>query len=306
MKKVLTTLAISLTLPLVALAAFDSVQIPSGTTLVFSVGGSDLNFTVTDGNVENVEAAAASVTFTMAPGSAISINSSDRKNFGYSVNRTIASLQCTSSASIINLSLAGSEGSNEVVTVTPNSTTCTVPSGGAGGGGGGGGGSPAPAPAPAPTPTPTPAPTPTPPVAAVVTTVPAATVAQPSPVAQLVSPVFNKDLTAGSRGDDIKRLQELLAQDKDIYPEGLTTGYYGNATLRAVKKFQTKYGLPSVGRVGPATRAKLQEVFGGSAAPAVPATPAAPAVAPAAKSQQEQLQDALKQLQELQAKLKAQ
>src|SRR3989344_4215089 len=55
----------------------------------------------------------------------------------------------------------------------------------------------------------TPTPTPAQPA-----TTPAATVAQPSPVAQLVSPVFNSDLQVGFRSDDVKRLQELLAQDK--------------------------------------------------------------------------------------------
>jgi peptidoglycan hydrolase-like protein with peptidoglycan-binding domain len=78
-------------------------------------------------------------------------------------------------------------------------------------------------------------------------------------------------LKVGDRGDDIKTLQTWLAQDKIIYPEGLITGYFGPATKRAVIKFQEKYtndvlrpfGLKNGnGWVGPATRAKLNEVFG--------------------------------------------
>ncbi|MDP3799926.1 MAG: peptidoglycan-binding domain-containing protein, partial [bacterium] len=50
----------------------------------------------------------------------------------------------------------------------------------------------------------------------------------------------------------------------EIYPEGTVSGFYGPKTTAAVKKFQTKYGLNPVGRVGPATMAKLNEVLSGS------------------------------------------
>ena len=96
----------------------------------------------------------------------------------------------------------------------------------------------------------------------------APSVAQPSPVAQAVSPVFNKDLQSGARNDEVKRVQQLLASDKELYPEGLTTGFYGSLTEAAVRRFQLKYGViknagdPGNGRLGPKTRAKLQEVFG--------------------------------------------
>src|SRR3989344_3619659 len=72
---------------------------------------------------------------------------------------------------------------------------------------------------------------------------------------------FANDLALGMKGDDVLRLQALLASDKEIYPEGTVSGYFGNLTAQAVKRFQTKYKLPSIGRVGPATRAKLAEIF---------------------------------------------
>ena len=313
MKKVLTTLIVSLISPLIVFAAYDDVQIPSGTTLVLSVAGNNLEFTVNSGLVQSLNVNASSLDITLAPGSAISVNSANRRTFNYQVNRAIASVSCTSDISGLGVSLASSEPSNETVTITPTNNTCTAESGGAGGGsggGGGGGGGGSSAPATPATPA-VPADTSTQPATPATPAEPAtpSSAAQPSPVALLVSPVFNQDLAIGSRGDDVKRLQELLAQDKTIYPEGLATGYYGNLTVKAVRAFQEKYGLPSVGRVGPATRAKLQEVFGGSAAPAAPTAPAsAPAAspAPAAKSQSEQLQDLLKQLQDLQSQLNAQ
>lgn len=104
-------------------------------------------------------------------------------------------------------------------------------------------------------------------------TTPAPIVAQPSGVAMAVSPVFNSDLQRGAQNDDVRRLQELLAKDSSVYPDGSVTGLYGPLTEQAVRKFQAKYGLPQVGRVGPATRTKLQEVFGGAIIVPVP-TPA--------------------------------
>ena len=63
------------------------------------------------------------------------------------------------------------------------------------------------------------------------------------------------------QGDDIAQLQLFLLQDKEIYPEGIANGRFGPATQRAVKRFQAKYGLSQVGRVGPATLVKLIELM---------------------------------------------
>lgn len=89
------------------------------------------------------------------------------------------------------------------------------------------------------------------------------------------SAVFLKNLSFGMSSEDVRRLQTLLASDRDVYPEGTVSAYYGSLTQKAVGRFQTKYGVatPSdagYGNVGPKTRAKLQEVFGGvgSATPA--------------------------------------
>ncbi|MFC1802229.1 chitobiase/beta-hexosaminidase C-terminal domain-containing protein, partial [Patescibacteria group bacterium] len=94
--------------------------------------------------------------------------------------------------------------------------------------------------------------------------------------------VFDENLSLGSSNEDVKKLQQLLSQDKEIYPEGLTTGYYGKLTLQAIKRFQEKYDIVNSGTaettgygvVGPKTREKLNEVF--SLDLEIPTTPSVP------------------------------
>ena len=72
--------------------------------------------------------------------------------------------------------------------------------------------------------------------------------------------------------EQVKVLQTYLSQDSSIYPEAITSGYYGSLTQKAVENFQKKYGIvdsgtPSTtgfGLAGPGTRAKLSELYGGS------------------------------------------
>jgi len=101
----------------------------------------------------------------------------------------------------------------------------------------------------------------------------APSVAQPSPVAVSVSPVFSSGLSLGMTSSDIKRLQQLLNSDPDtqisasgVGSVGNETEYFGSLTEKAVQKFQVKYdiakeGDSGYGYVGPKTRTKLQEVF---------------------------------------------
>jgi peptidoglycan hydrolase-like protein with peptidoglycan-binding domain len=67
-------------------------------------------------------------------------------------------------------------------------------------------------------------------------------------------------------GGDVTKLQELLAKDKELYPEGKVTGKFGPLTEEAVKRFQKKYDLKCAdttycGYIGPATRNKLNELY---------------------------------------------
>jgi len=68
-------------------------------------------------------------------------------------------------------------------------------------------------------------------------------------------------LAVGSRGASVTDLQTFLAQDSSIYPEGLITGYYGSLTAAAVRRFQARYGISTVGRVGPQTRAEINQLI---------------------------------------------
>jgi peptidoglycan hydrolase-like protein with peptidoglycan-binding domain len=70
-----------------------------------------------------------------------------------------------------------------------------------------------------------------------------------------------RELRRGMTSEEVKILQEILATDPDIYPEGLITGMFGPLTEKAVKKFQQKFGIESVGNVGPKTLAKLNELL---------------------------------------------
>ncbi|MEK7500928.1 MAG: LamG-like jellyroll fold domain-containing protein [Patescibacteria group bacterium] len=73
-------------------------------------------------------------------------------------------------------------------------------------------------------------------------------------------PEFTRSLSLGARGDDVRKLQEFLARDRNIYPEGLTTGYYGPKTAEAVRRWQRKNNIEAVGAVGPKTIAKFREL----------------------------------------------
>ena len=63
-------------------------------------------------------------------------------------------------------------------------------------------------------------------------------------------PLIGRSLKVGSSGDDVTRLQQFLARDPSIYPEGRVTGYYGALTESAVKRWQMKYNIVSSGTPG--------------------------------------------------------
>ncbi|MBI2610508.1 peptidoglycan-binding protein [Candidatus Kaiserbacteria bacterium] len=78
---------------------------------------------------------------------------------------------------------------------------------------------------------------------------------------------FLRSLRRGMSGDDVRDLQELLAQFPDVYPQRLITGFFGDLTERALKKFQEKYGIESIGIFGPKTQAKVLALFVGRELP---------------------------------------
>lgn len=104
--------------------------------------------------------------------------------------------------------------------------------------------------------------------------------AQCAAITRTLSPDDTDLLTGG----DVSRLQQFLAKDPSLYPEGLVTGFYGPATVRAVQRYQAQngiisYGTPETtgyGAVGPATLAKIRCVSASGALVATPSSGAAP------------------------------
>jgi peptidoglycan hydrolase-like protein with peptidoglycan-binding domain len=69
---------------------------------------------------------------------------------------------------------------------------------------------------------------------------------------------FSRTLSIGSKGPDVLALQMLL-KTQGFFTHPDVTEYYGPITAKAVAAFQVANGLESIGRVGPLTRAKLNE-----------------------------------------------
>ena len=96
-------------------------------------------------------------------------------------------------------------------------------------------------------------------------------------------PLIGRSLKIGSSGDDVTRLQQFLARDPSVYPEGNVTGYYGSLTQAAVQRWQTKYNIVSSGTpestgfgvVGPRTASAIAILcttgsYGGITGPTTP------------------------------------
>jgi PKD repeat protein len=87
-----------------------------------------------------------------------------------------------------------------------------------------------------------------------------------TPAISGVCPSLSRVLKRGSVGVDVSSLQQFLAQDRSVYPEGLVTGYFGALTQSAVQRWQTKFGVVSSGSpattgfgvVGPRTMAAIR------------------------------------------------
>ena len=94
-------------------------------------------------------------------------------------------------------------------------------------------------------------------------------------------------------------LQQFLASDKSVYPEGIANGTFGPKTKAAVQRFQEKYGIAKKGQVGygllePKTRAKIKALSASSPAPSSSSSPSVSAL----QAQLQALQDMIKKLQQ--------
>ena len=92
-----------------------------------------------------------------------------------------------------------------------------------------------------------------------------------NPVQQAINSLNNttlnltRNLRRGMSGTDVSSLQQYLAAIPGIYPEALITGYFGNLTYKAVKRYQCQYNIvcqgteggTGWGSVGPRTRGMM-------------------------------------------------
>lgn len=266
---------------MVSFAAITDVSL-SGNTI--TVGGINLTVSGT-AHLDSITVSGSNLSVIMSKGAQLIVTSADKRTFTVSPSQYESSFVCNTSQS--ELTVSNNIWDTAVtITITPDTTTCSVGGGVSGssgssssGGGGGGGGVPTP-------------------VYTVIpgtsVTTPASTVASPSAVAVSVSPVFSGTFKKGASNSDIKRLQILLNSDPDTRisstgagSPGNETDYYGNLTIQAVQKFQKKYDIVSSGTpettgyglLGPKTRAKIAEVFA-----QVATTPAAVVAQPSAQA----------------------
>ncbi|MBI2033591.1 MAG: peptidoglycan-binding protein, partial [Candidatus Liptonbacteria bacterium] len=79
---------------------------------------------------------------------------------------------------------------------------------------------------------------------------------------------YTRDLTLGSRGDDVSALQQMLINGGFLTAVSAPTGYFGSLTQAALGKYQASVGIsPTAGYFGPKTRAYLSSVGGGPVTP---------------------------------------
>lgn len=271
MKKYFLALTILLFVPVSVFAAFDDVTLT--TDAVINVDSTNLNVSGSSAEIESITVNPTNFTVTLQTGSTFTVSSADRTVILSSTAGTVdISRTCTDSEATISLS----GGSGVTVTLSIGSP-CTVPVPSTGGGGGiftQPVGIPLTGPALSAE-----SATPAEPSEEPATPATPGKVAQPSVVAQLVSPVFNRTLKPGMSHVDVKRLQQLLNTNSDTQvaqngagSPGNETSYYGPLTTKAIQKFQAKYSIVSsgspestgYGQAGPKTRTKFSEVFKGA------------------------------------------
>lgn len=78
----------------------------------------------------------------------------------------------------------------------------------------------------------------------------------PGQVGKMACITLSRNLGLGSRGDDVKKLQEMLAEDSESDFHAVPTGFFGPLTAKAMMRFQTHHGIASstTGYIGPLTR----------------------------------------------------
>lgn len=265
MKRILSLsfgISVSLLTPLLVFAA--AVTVDQDFTIILPADGSSLTVG-SGGTFSKLDVAGGAFTVTLDSGNSVTFHDPSKRNLANT--RNIDTI-CDSTESRVTHSLSISAGLSMNIQTTPSGTcaSSTAVASGGGGGGGSGGGSSSSSPSPSSTPAPSPSSTvsisPSP---SAVPTVVALSPTSAVPIFSVSTVAITRVLVIGSTGEDVKALQMFLAADTNVYPEAITSGYFGPKTLAAVKRFQEKYkiakkGDPGYGLLGPKTRAKIKEL----------------------------------------------
>lgn len=239
----------------------------------------DINLTILAGSTAtSLSVGTGSFAVTVPQGARFTVTSASR-NLTTSGGTSDGTISVNCGAGVATFEVLANVGS-QTITVTPTSSACgnttaaSAGGGSSGGGGGGGGGGSYIAPT---TPTPIVAQPTTPTTSATVESLKAQlitlqtqllallkiaaergiVVGTPSTIASAGS--FASDLFLGSRGANVRRLQEyLIARATGPAARALkangTSLLYGNLTKAAVREFQASVGISATGGFGPLTR----------------------------------------------------
>ncbi len=72
---------------------------------------------------------------------------------------------------------------------------------------------------------------------------------------------LTKSLFVGMSDTEVRTIQSYLSKDSSIYPEKIISGYFGKLTEKAVRRFQTKYGIRQTGIFDKLTRDKFNSLY---------------------------------------------
>jgi len=267
-KNLYVVLVFALFLPLFVFASSNDVTFNNGSQIDLTIpsGGTMTLFPTNADTVHSVSVGASTIGLTLSQNSTFTATTSTTRWLQATPATHVTSTDCTSTQSSIAISKTTSGDASLTISIGDSCGQVVT----------GGGGSEV------VTAAPTPAPAPAVEEEVVEEAVPPAVVeeapAAPAPTPVVIQVAFPKILEIKTtleremENDNVRALQEALASDSELYPEGLVTGYFGPLTERAVQRFQAKYGIVSSGTsdttgyglVGPKTRVKLQEVFGGA------------------------------------------
>ena len=229
--------------------AANDVTLTTSTNIL--VGGYTLNVSGSSAVIDSITVNTSDFTVTLSSGSSIEITSPTYQQLSVSPSTFTTSNNCVDNASVLTLASTGASGT---VTVTPSASVCSTPP-----------------------PTPTshsssgsrastatlialgllPANTP---ITPLVTGCPAGHVCNPDVTPTKTTTTFKRDLHVGSKGDDVKVLQQYLNSNGYTIAAsgpgslGNETSTFGSLTKKALAKFQKAHGISATGNLGPITR----------------------------------------------------